>query len=299
MSIFPKRTTAGKPVTIHWNFNVSSLSVHHICPFIRIGVTDPLGYTTMLFEQHVLGFPKVKNDKSPGNSLNGSPPLLVLASYLQHQSGKQGLKEILERIETGIHYYFTYNTAVDAIPGKYTLLSEVYVEGTLKYSLTKDEDFFYVDKISIKKINDNKVCIQNQSPEILYAEIITMLEQSYHYQDIQLDGNASIELPVNNPCFLRYNEGKETIALHSNEQPLLNRNQEIITMPDKSGTNIIHTMHANTNEGYILENEYALLWKNTDGLKTGENIHSNALTEMQDNNLILPMYEFTFKNNFN
>ncbi len=295
MSIFPKRTTAGKPVTIHWNFNTSNLSLQHTCPFVRIGVIDPSGNITMLFEQHVLGFPKVKEDHSPDNTSNGKVPLLVLASYLQHRSGKQGFKEMIDRIETGIHHYFTYHTPVGAIPGKYRLLSEVYIEGALKNSLTQDEDFFFVDKISIEKIDDGKVCVHNQSPEVLYAEIITISGQSYHYQDIKLNGNESMQLQIDHPCFLRYNEGKETVALHSDDQPLLNRNQQFITLPDKSGTNIIHTMHANTDEGYILEDEYAVVWKNTNGLQTNGNVYSKALAEMQGNNLIVPMYEFNHK----
>ena len=66
MSIFPKRTLPGKTVTIHWNFNTASLKGTHIFPLVRIGVKDPLGNITMLFEEHVLALPdqKVIRDKN-------------------------------------------------------------------------------------------------------------------------------------------------------------------------------------------------------------------------------------------
>ncbi|WP_315814860.1 hypothetical protein [Paraflavitalea speifideaquila] len=73
--------------------------------------------------------------------LNKHTPLVVLASYLAGQQPREKLVEILTNIQNGRHYYFTWAIPANAAPGKYTLLSEMYLDGTLKQSGTAADDF--------------------------------------------------------------------------------------------------------------------------------------------------------------
>ncbi|NMH89060.1 hypothetical protein [Flavivirga algicola] len=151
MSIFPKRAIPGKTVTIHWNFNISSLKNVHIFPRVRIGVKDPNGNVTMLFEEYVLGLPNSEDEITPQKErtfkyLKKNVPLLLLADYFDGISKREQLIERLKNIQSGRHYYFTYTLPNDAPLGKYTLVSEVHSSGEIKYSKTAADDFFFVEK---------------------------------------------------------------------------------------------------------------------------------------------------------
>ncbi len=295
MSIFPKKTIRGKPVTIHWNFNGTSHNQRHICPYVRIGVTDPLGNTTMLFEQHVLAFPHTATlpDHPTGASLRKETPLLVFASYLQQRSGRHQIKEMLGRMESGTHHYFTFHTPPDAIPGKYILLSELYAEGTKKHSLTRDDDFFFVEVLDIKQTNSNTVTISNLSGEACLAELITLTNGNHTIENITIPGLSAMEAVIAGPAFLRYSESREIIALHALHEPLLNKNQLMITLPSKEEANTFHVMHTDEEEGYLLENEYAEVWRSCNGLEPKADGTKEALSEMTDAGLVIPMYEFS------
>jgi hypothetical protein len=171
MSIFPKRTLQGTTVTIHWNFNIAHITDTHVYPYIRIGVLAPDGNRTMLFEDYILGLPNVKlhseTEKNQLLYLNKNTPLLVLADYLSTHHKREVLVNILQHIQAGRHYYFNYTIPKDAPLGKYTLISEVYNNGALKYSTTASDDFFFVEKITI---DGDKII--NHSPEKTPVKLI-------------------------------------------------------------------------------------------------------------------------------
>src|SRR5689334_7339361 len=110
MSIFPKRTIAGQSVTIHWNLSVPAGLQKPLTPFVRIGIIDPAGQTTMLFESTVLVLPSAgmpvpvapQQENIPLN-LHKHTPLLLLASYLSGRQKREKLIDILNNIRSGRH----------------------------------------------------------------------------------------------------------------------------------------------------------------------------------------------------
>ena len=227
MSIFPKRTIQGRTVTIHWNFNISALKDTHIFPFVRIGVKDPSGNITMLFEDNVLGLPHPidainEQGKSPLKYLNKNTPLLLVADYLSGACKRERLVEILQNIQSGRHYYFTYNIPENSPLGKYTLVSEVYSSGEIKYSKTEKDDFFFVERITLDKIIEgveNKAVVINHSPEEVPVKVIEYYQcgqgrfttkvrvfviKPFQKKELKLSSNKE---------FLVYNEEREVIPL--------------------------------------------------------------------------------------
>jgi hypothetical protein len=295
MSIFPKKTIRGKSVTIHWNFVPTGIYKPYICPYVRIGVVDPAGNTHMLFEQHIIVFaPKDEPvTAKPQKAINKETPLLILASYLAYQSGKEQIKEMLARMEQGIHRYFVFDVPQDALPGKYTLLSELYVEGALKHSLTREDDFFYVESLSANSIDSDSVMVKNHSPEPCSAELVYINAEQITTEHLIIDPHSAITLAVTKPAFLQYNEGRELLALHALQEPLLNKNQQLICLPSQNDADPLHVMHVGAEDAYLLEDDYAAIWNSTNGLHTPHPTPDTPLAEMIEAGLIVPMYEFT------
>src|SRR5687768_811272 len=106
MSIFPKRTIAGQPVTIHWNLSVPAGLQTPITPFVRIGIIDPAGQTTLLFESHILVLPSTGmaapialQQENKSLYLHKHTPLLLLASYLSGKQKREKLIHMLNNIQ--------------------------------------------------------------------------------------------------------------------------------------------------------------------------------------------------------
>ncbi len=278
MSIFPKRTVPGKTITIHWNFNISSLKEVHIFPLVKIGIKDPNQNVTMLFEEHVLGLPNPENEapelqKKQLKYLNKNTPLLLLAEYLSGACKKERLVEILENIQSGRHYYFTYTIPDDAPLGKYTLVSEVHNSGNIKYSKTITDDYFFVEKITLDSVlegEERKAVIINHSPEKTPVKIV----ECYKDQDDALKTRVrvfeveplmktALLLSANNEEFLFYNEEREVISLADSSSYLL-RNQEILEV--NKGGQLHYLLKKDTDEAYELTAETKELWDKSTGL---------------------------------
>lgn len=277
MSIFPKRSVPGSTVTIHWNFNTSSLKDVHVFPWVRIGVKDPEGKISMLFEKHVLALPDPQQEESGPDGrqlkyLHKSVPLLLLADCLSGHHTREKLVDILQNIQSGRHYYFTYTVPDNAPPGKYTLVSEVHSSGEIKYSNTAPDDFFLVEKVSLNKITSEngqrKAHIFNHSPEKVPVKIV-----SCEYLDagriktavkvFEMEALAETAVPMSSEIsFLLYNEEREVIPL-SNSSAWLLRNQDILQV-EKNESNYL--FKRDKEEAYKLENEMKTLWEKADGL---------------------------------
>ncbi|QTE22709.1 hypothetical protein [Polaribacter cellanae] len=288
MSIFPKRTIPGKTVTIHWNFNTSHLKGVHLCPFVKIGVKDPKDNITMLFEDYVIAFPDQKESKEESSQklkyLNKNIPLLVLADYLEGSCKREKLVEILTNIQAGRHYYFTYSIPHDAPLGKYSLISEVHNNGSVKYSKTRLDDHFWVEKISlvnvIDKGNERTAVVCNHSEEPTPVKIVKY--------SIDVNGHMETEIEVfeMNPkdsrlisvseekAFLLYNEERETLALTEEVPIYLIKNHEILSVSKKNGLDCL--MGKNSDGAYWLSREAKNLWDKSDGL-----LNKNTLSEKE------------------
>ena len=277
MSIFPKRAAPGETVTIHWNFNTANLTDFHVVPWVRIGVISPRGTVTMLFEEHVLGLPDApedtKTEKPPLRYLNKNVPLLLLANYLSGKHTKEKLVEILQNIQSGRHYYFTYQVPKDAPLGKYQLLSEIHINGEVRYSKTAADDFFFVEKVSLKQFietNGRKAAIiYNHSPEDTPIKIVgcESLEEAKMRTSIRVfdipplkETRVSLTASIN---FLLYNEERQVVPLQIGSPNFLLRNQQIITLKKANGSTYLFK---EKDEAYELTPPTNAIWQKADGL---------------------------------
>ncbi|WP_108867825.1 hypothetical protein [Aquimarina aquimarini] len=288
MSIFPKRAIPGKTVTIHWNFNISSLKNTHILPFVRIGVKDPKGKVTMLFEEHVLGLPDpIANDKSDEQQLkylNKNIPLLVLADYLSGPCKREKLIEILKNIQSGRHYYFTYTVPDDAPIGKYTLISEVHNSGEIKHSKTAMDDFFLVEKLTLDKVveegGQKKAIIINHSTEKTPVKVVHCYENELgelntKVQVFEIEASQETEIQFfSDKDFLLYNEEREVIPLTALSTSYLLRNQQVLEIQKNNEFSCL--LKRDKEEAYRLTTETKQLWEKSNGL-----FHKDMMSEKE------------------
>ena len=235
MSIFPKRSVPGGTVTIHWNFNTAHLTDVHICPWVRIGVKDPKGEVAMLFEGHVLGLPDPKDQHQDQDLpaptlkyLHKNLPLMIIADYLSGRHKREKLVEILQNIQSGRHYYFTYHVAEDAPLGKYTLISEVHSGGETRYSKTAPDDFFEMEGLEEKSVS-----LTARLNFLLYNEerkVVPLQEGSPDYllrnqQVLELNKNDGSTYLLRKDKEEGYQFTKQTKALWLRSDGLLNKCQ--------------------------------------------------------------------------
>lgn len=302
MSIFPKRTIAGGSVTIHWNLTLPATRKQAICPFVRIGITDPAGKTTLLLEDHVLVLPstaapapEAMQANNPLLYLHKNTPLLVLASYLSGKQSREKLTAILNNLQNGRHYYFTWAVPPDALPGKYLLCSEMHIDGITKYSGTAAEDFFYVEQLSISAGTNGLVTITNHASEPLPVKLI-------HYDKHDDACPRAIEvfhIPALGTCqvamdtaiiFLVYNEERITIPLHALQQKRVVRNQQYLSLhKEEAGEAITYVLPKEGDDAYRLSGVQRTIWAAANGMTSNEElrkINSGLYDEMLASGLI-------------
>lgn len=301
MSIFPKRTLRNSTVTIHWNFSTAHLE-KHIFPLVKIGVKDPLGNVTMLFQKHVFSLPKVDYDSAATQNkliyLNKNTPLLIVAEYLSGQHKKEKLVDILENIQCGRHYYFNYNVPLDAPLGKYILISEVHNDGHIYYSKTAHDDFFFVEELSVESVTLNnerrEAIIHNYSDEPVPVKIIEYLPgsslQPNAIRAFEVQGKQSFKFSYDSEyTFINYNEEREWIFVHHDNEPVVIRNPEVIILK-KAGENQTYLISKVNEDSFILKDELLAIWNLADGLHTRNHIctktNRSIYDEMLAENLI-------------
>ncbi|MCG7503076.1 hypothetical protein MHM83_14485 [Tenacibaculum sp. Mcav3-52] len=299
MSIFPKRTIQGTTVTIHWNFNTAHLKDKHLCPLVKIGVKDPKGNVTILFENHVVAFPEENENKEVVPQklkyLNKNTPLLVLASYLEGACKREKLVEILTNIQAGRHYYFTYNVPDNAPLGKYTLVSEVHNNGNIKYSKTHLDDHFWVEKVSLINVKkEEKIAmVCNHSEEKTPVKIVRCFINSEGCMKTEMEAfemnpneTKSLSISTGN-TFLLYNEEREIVPLLEETPIHLIKNHEILLVSKSPELNYL--MKKDTDEAFSLTSEAKELWDKADGLLTKNSLSKKELEifkEMEAEGLI-------------
>lgn len=283
MSIFPKRTVRNSTVTIHWNFNTAGLRGQHIYPYVRIGVQAPDGQVTMLLQQHLLAFPPVQlkpQETGPVAQkslyLNKNTPLLILADYLSGTHQKEVLANILQHIQDGKHYYFTYQVPADAPLGKYTLISELYNEGQVKYSKTAADDFFWVEALTINEATYSNgkgtAVIQNQAPEKTPVRLVEYNRHT-HLQPasvtaFELQPFETKTVHFSSPCtWLLYNEERIHLPLWPDNEPAVLRNQQLISVVKETGNEpAVYLLEREGDNGITLTGTSKQLWEQADGL---------------------------------
>jgi hypothetical protein len=279
MSIFPKRAMRNSTVTIHWNLMLPAGLESAVCPFVRIGINTPDGKTHLLFEEHVLLLPSTAApaptalQQADGYQyLNKHTPLLVVASYLSGKQSRERLAEILTNIQNGRHYYFSWHATADAAPGKYTLLSEMYIDGVLKHSGTAAEDFFYVEQLDVVAHAGGDVIIHNPGPEPVPAKLISYISGQYQRPEgldvfyIAPGESRSVDTSGKS-VFLVYNEERITIPLHAFQQPRAVRNQQYLSLrKEEKGEAVTYVLPREGDNAWRLTGVQREIWESADTL---------------------------------
>ncbi|MBV8326815.1 hypothetical protein [Chryseobacterium sp.] len=302
MSIFPKRTIPGKTVTIHWAIALESEKNIPQFPLIRLGVQSPDGSIVSLCDQHIMLLPEPKKEQREkkeirmSNNLPRNTPLLILADYLSGKKKKEKLVEMLKHIHFSRHFYFQYSLAEDALPGKYKLISEIYLEGECYTSRTAEEDFFYVDKIRTTYDN-GKIRIHNLSPEICPVKIISCSQALAVNNIYDIQPMESIQVSDHPETqYLLYNEERETILLTRGNTNRILRNQTLQNFEKiENGSLKIYVLFPENDDAFTLEENYARIWQMADGTLNGntlKNIDQEAFNSMMEAHLI---YEYDIR----
>ncbi|WP_205513236.1 hypothetical protein [Longitalea arenae] len=279
MSIFPKRAIRGSAITIHWNITLPAGMEAAVCPLVRIGINSPDGHTHMLFEEHVLLLPSTAvsapeplKPNDTGQYLQKYTPLLVLASYLTGPQQREKLVELLTNMQNGRHYYFTWAVPRDAVPGKYTLLSEIYLDGSVKYSGTATEDFFYIEQLNISQEEGEHLLIHNPGPEPVPAKLITYAAERHERPEklelIHMAPGGSLTVnTAGKSIFLLYNEERITIPLHCYQQPRSLRNQQhLFLQKTKDGVEQRYVLPREGQAAWRLSGLQGEIWQAADGI---------------------------------
>lgn len=293
MSIFPKRSVRGAAVTIHWNFNTAHLTDVHICPWVRIGVKDPAGKVTMLFEDYVLGLPdqpvQLQEPSTPTlQYLNKNLPLMIIADHLSGPHKREKLVEILQNIQSGRHYYFTFPVSADAPLGKYTLISEVHSAGEVRNSKTAPSDFFFVEKVSFEGVREHSgeknAIIANHSTERTPVKIVGCFPKEEGKMQtlvnvFELDPLQEKHVPMKAPLnFLLYNEERKVVPLQNAPNDYVLRNQHILEW-NKNGT---YLLKKDKEEAFQLTERTETLWKKADGLLNKHSLSEEEIKSYQE-----------------
>lgn len=304
MSIFPKRTIQGKAVTIHWSVALESELNSPLFPFVRLGVKSPDGQIVYLCQKHILLLPKAyhanveheetRNETSEKQNLARNIPIMILADYLSGKRKREQLVEILTRIKTARHFYFSYPVAEDAPLGRYELVSELYLDGECHKSLTADEDFFYVEKVIVQRTGEDTYNVNNPSSEDCPIKVIDYTANGSQTTLYSIPAMANLTVQTKSTaCYLLYNEERETVALKNGDGKKILRNQTLQNFEKKEGISLkVYVMFPDSDDAYILEGNYLKIWQLADGTVEDNELRSvdeKAYTSMLKANLL---YEF-------
>jgi len=283
MSIFPKRTIPGKPVTIHWFIGMVSPSNTLQFAFVQLGVKSPDGKVTYLFEENVLLLPEsyessAKEEKidagSVEHNLPRNTPILVLADYLSGRRKKEELVQILKRIRSSRHFYFIYPVPKDALLGRYELVSELYLDGVRHPSLTAEEDFFLVERVTVENEGDGRFTVRNDSSEPVPVKIMeyTGSGVSARLENVPPLGKLTIEV-TSEVAYLLYNEEREVIPLFRRPGKRILRSPSVQNVEKtENGSRKVYVLPPDSDDAYILEDSYLKIWDMADGTALEETL---------------------------
>jgi len=302
MSIFPKRSVPGKPVTVHWSIGLESTTNAPMFAFLNLGVKTPDGRVDYLCRKNVLILPKSYEkpaetlgenlaDEAVRNNLARNTPILILADYLSGRRKKEELVQILKRIRSSRHFYFTYEIPGDAPLGRYELVSELYIEGERHPSLTAEEDFFYVEKITVNHVKDGIFTVSNPSSEPVPVKIMEYgpTGTSARLHNVPPFGELSVEV-ASAVAYLLYNEEREVIPLYRQAGKRVLRNQCVQHFEKADGgVPKVYVLFPDSEDAYILEENYLKIWQLADGRVREEDLKAvdgEAYAAMMDAGLM-------------
>ena len=274
MSIFPKRTIPGSGITIHCNI-FSKHEKRIIFPFVTSIIKSPTGKSQQLFKGHVWSLPFDKEHPH-----DKSIPLLLLANTLNAKR-REHLTKSLKNIQQGKHYYFHYSIPQEAEPGKYTVETEVWLDGICSKSATASEDCFYIEKVSLKSFEQNaehKVSIlHNHSPEPVPATLIKIdTSNSIDYNTLKLPPLVDTPVMFDHKAFFVYSEERECIALDPSMKNIWIKNQQCSYLSQKENSEeVTYVLHPAREDALLLTGESKGIWDKANEL----NLDEHSLTQ--------------------
>lgn len=160
-------------------------------------------------------------------------------------------------------FYFTYVPKKNDIPGKYLVKTNLYTNGNISHSLTSKNDFFYIDKLSILSVDEDKdnltISIKNKSSEKTPFELF---DNDNTKKDI-IDGlneKKYMFKKSNFPIVLCYANNyceniSKTVEVYAKKQDYKWRvdNNNLIVYNEK--------------KSYVLDNSLGWVWLSCDGIK--------------------------------
>jgi len=212
-----------------------------------------LGHMTKLFDGHVVLFPQedtaAQNRAERGSS--GETPAvswMVLDRCLSETASVRGteVREVLDRLHTGQHFYFPFGISDDAMAGRHTVVSEMHLGGKRLFSLTQDQDMFWVEVLRLQGIRQSEqgrwARVENPSSEPVPAVLVRCPGQdrdvSIQREYVTMPAQQVTELAVgHDKCFLVFSEGREVVFLAAQTSlPCVIRNQGIVSVRSRGAS---------------------------------------------------------------
>ena len=229
MSIFPRRLTRGENCIIHLKFTNSSRILKKL--HYNLKILNPEGEIIKdVSDEFILG------------------------------SDKEEFKK---------EFYYCFNTDSKTGLGKYRVIPTFYYDGVKLKSQTSNYDFFVVEEIEYRMINDKEYCLTNLSQEETRLEFIKHNLGKIEYSDCILKGNETKKFEFDSDrIFIKY--GNNFIKEILKDKDIIYERKYDIFWKDIENKVLIY--REETREKIILTEMESIIWKLLNGINTNKYI---------------------------
>lgn len=229
MSIFPRRLTRGENCIIHLKFTNSSRILKKL--HYNLKILNPEGEIIKdVSDEFILG------------------------------SNKEEFKK---------EFYYYFNTDLKTELGKYRVIPTFYYNGVKLKSQTSNYDFFLVEEIEYKMVNDKEYSLTNLSQEETRLEFIKHNLGKIEYSDCILKGNETKTFEFDSDrIFIKY--GNNFIKEILKDEDIIYERKYDIFWKNVEDKVLIYI--EDTGEKIILTEMESIIWKLLNGINTNKYI---------------------------
>lgn len=225
MSIYPKRVTENENVIIHLKFSSEDKEIRYFHYITK--VISPSGKEIVYWENNFIMIP--------------------------------GKESQLSKKE----FYYCINSYLLNEAGKYLAKTNLYLDGKVINSQTEENDFFYVDKVTVHNYQNNSskysFLLKNEADNFVHIKLIDKYINIY--KDIILQPKEELSFTLNKKVFIMY-ENDMIISVYQNSKNYIKNSEYSWRIVN----NDIELFNNETYEITILPNTLAYLWLNCDGI---------------------------------
>lgn len=299
MSLFPLRLKPGGTITVHLRWQSNS----PIFVLRKDWLIDPNGNKTLCYERLLPYIPPMrKTDRDydlieKTGQIYGGAPILMAARYLQNDIKNTGhFLEMLVGLADDTHHYYTLKIPEDAPLGRYHFELEDIADGKVWRSQTSDTDYFYVEKLLLPEVINNKensmALIENRSPEPVLGELVifnTETGESRAPELLRFEAKSVTKVPFFGAAMLSYRDQDEFIRLSNPGEKYCLGHPKFQMLLKKSSTFIFDK--DSSSKAYELSGSSRRIWRLSNGfipksiIKNEEN--ASVYDEMVRENIIL------------